>query len=125
MIVKKEDGTFYKTMGRRLHLLRKMKKISLEQAAQHLSISTYLMHRYEMGLSAIPVVRLVRLCDLLHTCIFDVVCDEEKMIATISQYEVIAAFEQLDKQLQEKVFYLIRQLAIGNAGRQSDPTSSL
>ncbi len=125
MIVKKEDGAFYKTMGRRLHLLRKMKKISLEQAAQHLNISTYLMHRYETGLSAIPVVRLVQLCDLLRTCIFDVVCDEEKMIATISQYEILAAYEQLDKEMQEKVFYLIRQLAIDNAKRQSDPASSL
>lgn len=125
MIVKKEDGAFYKTMGRRLHLLRKMKKISLEQAAHHLNVSTYLMHRYETGLSAIPVVRLVRLCDLLRTCIFDVVCDEEKMIATISQYEILAAFEQLDKEMQEKVFYLIRQLAIGSAKHQSDPVSSL
>ena len=59
-----EDQIFYKRTGRRLHLLRKMKKISLEQAAHHLNISTYLMHRYEMKLSAIPVVRLVRLCDL-------------------------------------------------------------
>ncbi len=121
----KEDTAFYKMLGRRLHLLRKIKRISLEQAAQHLNVSTYLMHRYEMGLTAIPVVRLVRLCDLLRTCIFDVVSDEEKMIATISQYELIAAFEQLDKRIQEKVFYLIHQLAIGNVKRQSDPTSSL
>ena len=85
MIVKKEDGAFYKTMGRRLHLLRKMKKISLEQAAHHLNISTYLMHRYETGLSAIPVVRLVRLCDLW-------------------QYKIITAFEQPDKGMQEKSF---------------------
>lgn len=121
----KEDTAFYKMLGRRLHLLRKIKRISLEQAAQHLNVSTYLMHRYEMGLTAIPVVRLVRLCDLLRTCIFDVVSDEEKMIATIAQYELIAAFEQLDKRIQEKVFYLIHQLAIGNVKRQSDPTSSL
>ncbi len=121
----KEDTAFYKMLGRRLHLLRKIKRISLEQAAQHLNVSTYLMHRYEMGLTAIPVVRLVRLCDLLRTCIFDVVSDEEKMIATIAQYELIAAFEQLDKRIQEKVSYLIHQLAIGNVKRQSDPTSSL
>lgn len=59
------DNEFLKTMGRRIMVRRKAQRMTQEELAEKLGVSTQMISNLELGKKAIRPENLARVCDVL------------------------------------------------------------
>ena len=61
------DEELYLAIGRRLRARRRMVELTQAQVAQRCGLTFQQIHKYETGVVAMPVARLVQLASVLQT----------------------------------------------------------
>ncbi len=99
----------YEETGKRIFLLRKMKKLTSEQLAEKADISTQFLADIEKGRKNMTVTTLRKLASALHITADFIINGEESQ--NINHYEIIQIYNFLPPEKQSYALQLLRTFA--------------